>query len=84
MAMQQLLLFNCSTPEVEERKEMFICFFSSFAEAMQRKDGGYLSVSCSWGKGKEDTTEIELSLPILFSIDLFMHPSCDGTDKEQQ
>lgn len=84
MAMQQLLLFSCSTPDVEERKEMFICFFSPFAKPVQRKDRGYLPVSCSWGKGKEDTTKTELSLPILFPINLFIHPSSDGTGKEQQ
>lgn len=83
-AMQQLLQISCSKPDAEEREEMFSCFFSPFAKTVQRKGEGYLPAFCSWGKGKKNTRKTKVSLPVLFPINLFMHPSSDGTGKEEQ
>lgn len=84
MATQQLLQISCSKPDMEEREEVFSCFFFPFAKPVQRKDEGYLPTFCSWGKAKTDTRKTEVSIPVFFPISLFMYPSSDGTGKDQQ
>lgn len=68
MAMQQLLQISCSKRDMEQREEVFGCFFFPFAKPVQRKDEGYLPKCRSWGKAKTATRKTEVSIPVLFPI----------------
>jgi len=82
-AIQQPVQISCSVPDTEKVEEMLRCFFSPFAKPLPNKDKGYLSTSCSQGKGKKDTRRTEVFLPVSFSISLFIYSS-DGTGEGQQ